>query len=98
MSKQGIALACALLLVAAAVVRADELVGDETQAALPHHWTSAQPVGRGAGPVTAQMLAAPNSDASRWLQYHGDSRSLRAAANRTASASRARLNASAAAK
>jgi alcohol dehydrogenase (cytochrome c) len=77
MSKAWIAIPAACLLLALASARGDELVGDETQAAIPHHWPAAQPVGRGAGPVTAEMLAAANRDPRQWLQYHGDSRSLR---------------------
>ena len=77
MSKLWIGTASTCLLLAVGSARGQELVGIDEQAGLPHHWPAAQPIGRGAGPVTAEMLNAANSDPRQWLQYHGDSRSLR---------------------
>lgn len=77
MSRSWTAAACVLCALCARPLLADPLVGDEQQAPIPHHWLAAKPIGGSAGPVSAEMLAAPNADPSRWLYYHGDTRSVR---------------------
>lgn len=44
---------------------------------LPTHWKAREPVGLGAGPVSAAMLRAPQDDPTRWLHYGGDYRNYR---------------------
>ena len=53
-------------------------VGDVDQLPeLPTHWKATQPVGNGAGPVTAAALRASGTSKESWLQYHGDYRGFR---------------------
>ncbi|HSG87918.1 MAG TPA: PQQ-dependent dehydrogenase, methanol/ethanol family [Pseudomonadales bacterium] len=39
---------------------------------LPTHWTTDEPIGNGAGPVTQEHLLAGLDDTSNWLLYGGD--------------------------
>ena len=45
--------------------------------AMPSHWISPEPMGKGAGPVTDEMLRKSGSYTDKWLQYHGDDRGYR---------------------
>jgi alcohol dehydrogenase (cytochrome c) len=44
---------------------------------LPTHWIAEEPVGNGAGPVTAAMLREPFAERGRWLLYGGNYRNWR---------------------
>jgi alcohol dehydrogenase (cytochrome c) len=44
---------------------------------IPTHWKATAPAGHDAQPITDAMLRASGSDASSWLQYHGDYRGYR---------------------
>lgn len=44
---------------------------------LPTHWLARKPAGRGAGPVTAAMLADPFAQEGQWLVYGGSYRNFR---------------------
>ena len=44
---------------------------------MPSHWVAPAPTGKGAGPVTEEMLRKSGSYTDKWLQYHGDDRGYR---------------------
>jgi alcohol dehydrogenase (cytochrome c) len=44
---------------------------------MPSHWVAEKPMGKGAGPVTDEMLRQSGSYKDKWLQYHGDDRGYR---------------------
>lgn len=46
-------------------------------ASVPTHWTAKEPVGKGAGPVTPEMLLQAGSKTDEWLMYGGNYRNTR---------------------
>ena len=46
-------------------------------AAVPTHWKAEKPVGKGAGPVTPDMLRQTGAKTDEWLLYGGDYRNTR---------------------
>ena len=76
----GFLLALALLIAPSFALAAEDEGELAAEIALPssgNHWTAAKPVGTSVGPVSSEMLAGSNTDASRWLLYGGNYRNFR---------------------
>jgi len=62
----------ALALVAIALPLLAQEAGEAPLAPAPSHWINEGPAGRGAGPVTAEMLRRAPADPSTWLHFGGN--------------------------